>query len=80
MPKKTRREKIAAEKRRELRPEITPLYSLPTNYTPSNTTKITQTTSDSTYLYHDIRKTLVLGAFCIIAEIALFFISPQLGW
>ena len=82
MPKKTRRQKIAAEKRRAQSVHTVPQYTLPTNYAPTKKVpqQVQKPLRENNYLYQDIRKTLVLGIFFIAFEIGLFFASPHLGW
>ncbi|RJR15436.1 hypothetical protein C4579_02240 [Candidatus Microgenomates bacterium] len=82
MPKKTRRQKIATEKRHAQNVHSQFQYSLPTNLV--TTKKEPATTNmqlnNHSYLHQDILKTLILGFLFIALEFGLFFASPRLGW
>ena len=78
MPRKTRKEKVHAQQRKE---EIHPslVFSFPQSIHPKSPVHI-ETTSQFELIRKYIVKTVILGGIFILFEISLAFFSKKLGW
>lgn len=74
MPKKTRKEKILAQKRQN--------NAFVFSYTAQTTRKTVSPvlTQEYNYIKKDIVKTVFLGGIFILGEVFLYLYSKQLGW
>ena len=77
MPKKTRKQKIAAQTR-VIKTNSSHEFSFTAS--PSHSvSNVTVDTSDHENI-NDIRKTIILGTLFVVFEFLLYFGSPRLGW
>lgn len=77
MPKKTRKQKILSDQRKQITPASPFTFSYSAN--PTLNSPISGR-DDITYIKQDLFKTVVIGGIFLVLEAGLYMFSARLGW